>query len=124
MIVVPLDQAEELFTGDGPEAAGLLALIRDMALGADGEDGLPLIVAATIRTDRYELMQTAPELADLQTEQFDLTRDGHYPVQERYYRPGPAIDRRWADAAVSTSNWCAACWPTPPAAPTPCRCYR
>jgi WD40 repeat protein len=72
MIVVPLDQAEELFTGDGPEAAGLLALFRDMALGADGEDGLPLIVAATIRTDRYELMQTAPELAGLQTEQFDL----------------------------------------------------
>jgi WD40 repeat protein len=72
MIVVPLDQAEELFTGDGPEAAGLLALVRDLARGADGEDGLPLIVAATIRTDRYELMQTAPELAGLQTEQFDL----------------------------------------------------
>ena len=72
MIVVPLDQAEELFTGDGPEAAGLLALIRDLARGGDGEDGLPLIVAATIRTDRYELMQTAPELAGLQTEQFDL----------------------------------------------------
>jgi WD40 repeat protein len=72
MIVVPLDQAEELFTGDLPEATGLLALFRDMALGVDGEAGLPLIVAATIRTDRYELMQTAPELAGLQTEQFDL----------------------------------------------------
>src|SRR5271163_3724049 len=72
MIVLPLDQAEELFTGDGPEAAGLLALVRDLARGVDGEDGLPLIVAATIRTDRYELMQTARELADLYTEQFDL----------------------------------------------------
>src|SRR5271156_5380549 len=72
VVVVPLDQAEELFTGDVPEAAGLLSLIRDLALGVDGEDGLPLIVAATIRTDRYELMQTAPQLADLQTEKFDL----------------------------------------------------
>ena len=73
MIVLPLDQAEELFTGDGPEAAGLLTLIHDLVhRGADGEDGLPLIVAATIRTDRYELMQSAPGLADVQTEQFDL----------------------------------------------------
>jgi hypothetical protein len=72
-IVLPLDQAEELFAGDaGAEATGLLALVRALALGADGEEGLPLIVAATIRTDRYELMQTAPKLAGLQTEQFDL----------------------------------------------------
>ena len=72
IIVIPLDQAEELFTGDGPEAAGLLALVRDLALGNDSADGLPLIVAATIRTDRYALMQSTPELARLQTEQFDL----------------------------------------------------
>jgi WD40 repeat protein len=72
IIVLPLDQGEELFTGDEPEAAGLLSLIRELALGGDGADGLPLIVAATIRTDRYELMQTAPELAGLYTEQFDL----------------------------------------------------
>jgi WD40 repeat protein/serine/threonine protein kinase len=72
-IVLPLDQAEELFAGDaGAEATGLLALVRALALGADGEEGLPLIVAATIRTDRYELMQTAQQLAGLQTEQFDL----------------------------------------------------
>jgi WD40 repeat protein len=72
-IVLPLDQAEELFTSDaGTEAAGLLALTRDLALGADGQQGLPLIVAATIRTDRYELMQTAPQLGGLQTKQFDL----------------------------------------------------
>ncbi len=72
-IVLPLDQAEELFTAEaGGEAAGLLALIRDLALGGDGQDGLPFIVAATIRTDRYEVMQTAPALAGLQTRQFDL----------------------------------------------------
>jgi WD40 repeat protein len=72
MIVLPLDQAEELFTGDESEAAGLLSLIHDLALGVDGADGLALVVAATIRTDRYDLMQVAPELAGLQTEQFDL----------------------------------------------------
>ncbi|WP_261888020.1 WD40 repeat domain-containing serine/threonine protein kinase [Mycobacterium pseudoshottsii] len=72
-LVLPLDRAEELFTSDaGVEAAGLLALIRDLALGTNGQDRLPLIVAATIRTDRYELMQTAPQLAGLQTKQFDL----------------------------------------------------
>jgi len=72
VVVLPVDQAEELFTGDPPEAAGLASLIHDLALGVDGADGLPLIVAATIRTDRYELMQSAPELAGLQIEQFDL----------------------------------------------------
>jgi hypothetical protein len=72
-IVLPLDQAEELFTGDASgEAAGLLTLMRDLALGTDGQEGLPLIVAAAIRTDRYDLMQTAPQLAGLQTKQFDL----------------------------------------------------
>jgi len=72
-IVLPLDQAEELFTADsGGEAAGFLALIRELALAGDGEDRLPFIVAATIRTDRYEVMQTAPQLSGLQTRQFDL----------------------------------------------------
>ncbi len=72
-IVLPLDQAEELFTADaGGEAAGLLELIRELAAGTDGPDPLPFIVAATIRTDRYGLMQTAPALAGLQSRQFDL----------------------------------------------------
>ncbi len=72
-IVLPLDQAEELFAADaGPQAAPFLTLLRDLALGTDAEASLPLVVAVTIRTDRYELMQTAPELAGLQTHQFDL----------------------------------------------------
>jgi WD40 repeat protein len=72
IIVLPLDQAEELSTGDKTEAAGLMSLIRELALGGDGADGLPLIVAATIRTDSYEPMQTAEELTGLHTRQFDL----------------------------------------------------
>ncbi len=72
MIVVPLDQAEELFTGDIPEATGLLTLINGLALDSDTEARLPLIVAATIRTDRYDRLQEALQGTDLQTEKFDL----------------------------------------------------
>jgi len=72
MLVVPLDQAEELFTGDIPEATGLLTLIRGLALGSDTEARVPLIVAATIRTDRYDRLQEALRGTDLQTEKFDL----------------------------------------------------
>jgi WD40 repeat protein len=71
-IVVPLDQAEELFSGDIPEATGLLALIRGLALGSDTEARMQLIVAATIRTDRYDRLQEALQGRDLQTEKFDL----------------------------------------------------
>ncbi len=72
-IVLPLDQAEELFTGGaGAEAAEALALIHDLAAGTDDQEALRLIVVATIRTDRYELMQTAPQLTGLHTQQFDL----------------------------------------------------
>jgi WD40 repeat protein len=71
-LVLPLDQAEELFSADaGPEAAAFLTLIAELAKpNADGQR-LGLIVAATIRTDRYEVMQTAPELAGLTAEVFD-----------------------------------------------------
>ncbi len=71
-LVLPLDQAEELFTADaGAEATAFLRLIAELARpGADGQQ-LGLIVAGTIRTDRYEVMQTAPELAELTSEVFD-----------------------------------------------------
>ena len=68
-LVLPVDQAEELFTADaGPQATQFLQLISTLARGATG---LGLIVAATIRTDRYEAMQTAPELVGLQTVTFN-----------------------------------------------------
>jgi len=66
-IVLPLDQAEELFSTDASDQAPqLLSLIGDLA-----DSGLDLIVAATIRTDRYETMQTAPQLGGLQTVTFN-----------------------------------------------------
>jgi hypothetical protein len=62
-LVLPLDQAEELFFADaGSEAEQFLALLQDLSTDANGpEPGL--IVAATIRTDRYEMIQTHPALA-------------------------------------------------------------
>ena len=70
-LVLPLDQAEELFSADaGAQAGQFLALIGELLSAANDSD-IGLIVAATIRTDRYELMQTRPELAGVETELFD-----------------------------------------------------
>ena len=120
MIVVPLDQAEELFTGDIPEATGLLTLINGLALDSDTEARLPLIVAATIRTDRYDRLQEALQGTDLQTEKFDLCAMD--VTQFENVVTGPA--RRSTDSGrpcISTSNWYSAYWPTHLAAPTRCR---
>jgi hypothetical protein len=74
-LVLPLDQAEELLSADaGAEAPLFLQLIADLThhtAGEDGRGGLRLIVAATIRTDRYQALQTAPELAGVATVLFD-----------------------------------------------------
>ncbi len=89
-LVLPLDQAEELFTADaGAEASAFLRLIAELARpDADGQQ-LGLIVAGTIRTDRYEVMQTAPELAELTSEVFDDLK----PMPDNQFRAvitGPA----------------------------------
>src|SRR6478672_5210817 len=61
-LVLPVDQAEELFTADaGPEAPRFLKLLTSLV---EHEAGVtpPMIVAVTIRADRYEPLQSAPEL--------------------------------------------------------------
>ncbi|MBV8347484.1 MAG: hypothetical protein JOZ49_08110, partial [Mycolicibacterium sp.] len=89
-LVLPLDQAEELFTGDaGPEAAAFLGLIVELAQPDAGGQRLGLIVAGSIRTDRYEVMQTAPQLAGLTAEVFDDLK----PMPDNQFRQvitGPA----------------------------------
>ncbi len=74
-LVLPLDQAEELFSAEaGPEAMTLLGLIRDLLAtpeDASAQPALRVIVAATIRTDRYEAMQTAEELSGVDTVLFN-----------------------------------------------------
>jgi WD40 repeat protein len=89
-LVLPLDQAEELFSADtGGEAAAFLELIAELAQPDDQGERLGLIVAGTIRTDRYELMQTAPALAGLTSEVFDDLK----PMPDNQFREvitGPA----------------------------------
>jgi WD40 repeat protein len=70
-LLLSVDQAEELFNPDASdEAPRLLALLG--ATLRDTRAGRPLlIVAFTIRSDRYEPLQTAPELAGLKSTVFD-----------------------------------------------------
>jgi hypothetical protein len=70
-LVLPLDQAEELLSDEaGPQAERFLTLIADVANRPKAPTG-GLIVAATIRTDRYEVMQNHPALGRIGTVLFD-----------------------------------------------------
>ena len=70
-LVLPVDQAEELFNPDaGPEAARFLEIL---AVLVEHQAGVTpaMIVAVTIRADRYEPLQIASELADVHSVVFD-----------------------------------------------------
>ena len=70
-LVLPLDQAEELFNADAgseaPQFLDILAgLLRHEAGVAPG-----MVAAATIRADRYEPLQLAPQLVGVHSVVFD-----------------------------------------------------
>jgi WD40 repeat protein len=71
-LILPVDQAEELFGVDidADEARRFLTLIKQHAQ-ADIGYRVPLIVALTIRTDRHERLQTASELSEVPNKVFD-----------------------------------------------------
>ena len=70
-LVLGLDQAEELFSADaGQQAEQFLALLAEL-LGKMNATELGLVVAATIRTDRFEVMQNHPALDGIGTVLFD-----------------------------------------------------
>ena len=70
-LVLPVDQAEELFNADaGPEAPRFLEMLAALVRHEAGVTPA-MIVALTIRADRYEPLQIAPELAGVQTAVFD-----------------------------------------------------
>ncbi|BBX65648.1 hypothetical protein MSAS_48220 [Mycobacterium saskatchewanense] len=75
-LVLPLDQAEELFSAESvsaqtaQEAARFLELVAAVIARINTDDGR-LIVAATIRTDRYEAMQSHPALDGIGTDLFN-----------------------------------------------------
>ncbi len=74
-LLLPIDQAEELFNSDaGDEARTLLNLIGTQ-LRSDAAEAIlgntPLIVLFTIRSDRYEPLQTAAQLQGIKCHVFD-----------------------------------------------------
>ncbi|MGW3541435.1 nSTAND1 domain-containing NTPase [Nocardia niigatensis] len=69
-VVLPIDQGEELFSAEaGTEATTFLSLLGGL-LQTDAIGELPLIAAMTIRADRYESLQNAPELLAVHTREF------------------------------------------------------
>jgi hypothetical protein len=68
-IIIPVDQAEELFTADGAkEGALFMALLRELSTV-----DLPAVIALfTVRSDNYEPLQTAPALEGLRLHIFNL----------------------------------------------------
>jgi WD40 repeat protein len=94
-LVLPLDQAEELFAADaGPEADQFLALMVKM-FGQLNANEVGLIVAASIRTDRFEVMQNHPALSGVNTVLFDELKPMP-PTQFKEVIEGPA--RRTEDS--------------------------
>jgi WD40 repeat protein len=70
-LVLPVDQAEELFGVDaGDEAPRFLELIRRYS-EIEVAERVPLIIAVTIRTDHYDALQTAPQLSGVRAALFD-----------------------------------------------------
>ena len=98
-LVLPLDQAEELFTADvGEQAELFLALLSDL-VGRLNAVGPGLIVAATIRTDHYEAMQNHPALAGINSVLFNELK----PMPASQFKEvitGPADRTEQADQHV------------------------
>ena len=101
-LVLPLDQADELFNVDaGPEAATFLSLLSQVSSALNIPE-VGLLTAATIRTDRYEVMQTHPAMAAISAAVFDELRPMPVTQFKRdHHRSGaachggrPAVDSR------------------------------
>jgi len=73
-VILPLDQAEELFSADaGPQAQRFLTLLASLVNHGD-VTSRGLVVACTIRTDFYGSLQGTPELSRLKSVVFDELR--------------------------------------------------
>ncbi|MDM7861127.1 TIR domain-containing protein [Alteromonas sp. ASW11-36] len=68
-LILSIDQAEELFMGEGEvEADKLLELLKRLAV----QDELPIIVLFTIRSDSYETLQAYKTFSDVSQQTFSL----------------------------------------------------
>jgi len=105
-LVLAVDQAEELFNADAnAEARSFLHLIGSVLRISSPDDvsalpplatQLQLLVVFTIRSDNYEPLQTAPELAGLQNVLFDDLKPMS-PTRFREVILGPAKRASAAD---------------------------
>ena len=99
-LILPVDQAEELFGANvGEEADGFLTVFAEL-LKSETSD-LPIMAVATIRSDLYELFQTAPQLVGLDAHPFDDLK----PMRPDRFREvicGPAAR---AQAAGTKLQW-------------------
>ena len=72
VIVLAIDQAEELFGTEGlAEAATFLHMLGRTL--ASGQPARRILAIATIRSDRYELLQTEPNLIEVKQDLFNLS---------------------------------------------------
>jgi WD40 repeat protein len=73
-VILPVDQAEELFSADaGPQAQRFLTLLAGLENHGD-VTSRGLVVACTIRIDFYGSLQGTPELSSLKSVVFDELR--------------------------------------------------
>ncbi|MGV9674213.1 nSTAND1 domain-containing NTPase [Nocardia sp. NPDC003482] len=78
-LVLPIDQAEELFTADaGPEGAAALELLGPIL----AEQAVPLVLVVAVRTDHYDRMQSALPLAGVTSDLFDELK----PLERERFR--------------------------------------
>jgi WD40 repeat protein len=68
-VVLPIDQAEELFVAGDDEAGAAVALIADVVRAVPG-----LLLLCTIRSDSFDLLQGDPSLSGIARLAFDLPR--------------------------------------------------
>ncbi|HRO30627.1 MULTISPECIES: TIR domain-containing protein [Micrococcaceae] len=98
-VVLPLDQAEELFSADaGPQAPRFLSLLAQLLGPGDGA-ARGMVAACTIRTDFFGSLQDAPQLSDLKSVVFDELR----PMPPAHFREvilGPAARSTAAGRAL------------------------
>ena len=90
-LILPIDQAEEFFTAEaGSEAGQFLTLLGALLQRSGPAAELPVIAVVTIRADRYEALQAAPELADVHAREFGDLKP--MPLTEfREVITGPAL---------------------------------
>ena len=131
-LVLPVDQAEELFGADaGTQAKVFLELIGGLAadsgdkVGENDHQGRLGLIVSHLRTDRFQALQEAPQLAGVGSEVFDeLEPSATYPIQGGHHRAGQARHAGWPPAAARTGTRQQDCWTTAPRVPTLCRCWR